>query len=62
MNDSGHPPAPAERHYRIDIKRCVIRSCEGELAEISHYERNNWLTVELQCNQCKKKFVVKVEI
>ena len=53
---------PKNRIYRLDIKRCIIKDCEGELAEISHYERNNWVTFELQCNTCKKKFVVKVEL
>lgn len=51
----------SDREYRLDIKRCIDAKCDGELAEVSHYERNNWLTVELQCNRCKKKFVVKVE-
>ena len=51
----------SERIYRLDLKRCIIAACEGELAEVSHYERNNWVTVELQCNTCKRKFVVKVE-
>jgi hypothetical protein len=52
----------SERTYRLDVKSCIVRSCGGELAEISYYERNNWLTVELECNQCRRKFVVKVEI
>ena len=51
-----------DRKYRLDLKRCIIRECDGELAELSYYERNNWATVELQCNRCKKRFVVKVEI
>ena len=53
---------PKDRTYRIDLKHCIMNSCDGELAEISYYERNNWVTVEMQCNRCKKKFVVKVEI
>lgn len=52
---------PSERTYRVDIKSCIVRSCDGELAEISYYERNNWVTVELECNRCRRKFVVKVE-
>ncbi|HXG00635.1 MAG TPA: hypothetical protein VNL69_07605 [Bacteroidota bacterium] len=51
----------SERTYRLDIKSCIVRSCGGELAEISYYERNNWVTVELECNQCRRRFVVKVE-
>ena len=53
---------PNERSYRLDLKQCIVRKCEGELAEISYYERNNWATFELQCNACKKRFVVKVEL
>ena len=53
---------PSERLYRIDLRRCIVNHCEGELAELTYYERNNWATVELQCNQCRKKFVVKVEL
>lgn len=57
------PFSPAEdRHYQIDVKRCFVRSCEGELAEMSYYERNNWITVEYKCNQCGKEFTVKVEL
>lgn len=57
MNDA----IQSERTYRLDIKSCIVRSCAGELAEISYYERNNWVTVELECNTCKRRFVVKVE-
>jgi hypothetical protein len=39
-----------------------MSDCDGELTEISYYERNNWVTIELQCNRCKKRFVVKVEV
>lgn len=53
---------PQERRYRLDLRRCIEGKCDGELSEISYYERNNWMTVELQCNTCKKRFVVKVEI
>ena len=52
---------PKERMYRLDLKRCVIQSCGGELAEISYYERNNWVTVEYQSAKCGRRFVVKVE-
>jgi len=62
MTNGGQQPAAHERTYRLDVKQCIVAKCGGELAEISYYERNNWATVELQCNQCKKKFVVKVEL
>ncbi|MFN0156657.1 MAG: hypothetical protein ACKVRP_01135 [Bacteroidota bacterium] len=53
--------ALSPRMYQLDLKACIDRACGGELAEISYYERNNWLTVELECNKCKRRFVVKVE-
>lgn len=62
MEEKGMELYPAERTYRLDIKRCIVNTCDGELAEISYYERNNWVTVELQCDQCKRRFVVKVEL
>ncbi len=55
-------PTGDARTYRVDLKRCIMESCDGELAEISYYERNNWVTVEMQCNRCKKRFTVKVEV
>ncbi len=62
MEQDNLPLYPPERRYHLDIKQCIISKCDGELAELSYYERNNWVTVELQCNKCKKRFVVKVEI
>jgi len=62
MDENPFVPSGEDRNYRLDLKRCIIRECDGELAELSYYERNNWATVELQCNRCKKRFVVKVEI
>ncbi len=62
MKKEERNPYPANRAYRIHIKECISTSCDGELAELSYYERNNWATVELQCNTCRKKFVVKVEV
>jgi hypothetical protein len=56
--DNAEPP---ERTYTIGLRECVVRDCDGELAEISYYERNNWVTVEFECNRCRKRFVVKVE-
>jgi hypothetical protein len=50
-----------DRTYRVDLKECFLRGCGGELAELSYYERNNWVTVELECNKCHRRFVVKVE-
>ena len=55
------PQYPNERTYRLDLKSCVVQTCDGELAEISYYERNNWVTIEFECNTCKRRFVVKVE-
>ncbi len=52
---------PSDRTYRLDVKSCLVQSCGGELAEISYYERNNWVTIELECNNCKRRFVVKIE-
>lgn len=58
----GPPDAyPQDRLYRLDVKSCIVQGCGGELAELSYYERNNWLTVELECNKCHRRFVVKVE-
>lgn len=62
MEKYSDEPVPRRRTYRLDVKRCIVDKCEGELAEISYYERNNWATFEFQCNRCKKKFVVKVEM
>ena len=62
MEDQNLQSYPKERTYRLDLKQCIFTKCDGELAEISYYERNNWVTVEMQCNKCRKKFVVKVEI
>ena len=53
---------PSDRKYHLDLKQCVMSKCDGELAELSYYERNNWVTVEMQCNKCKKRFVIKVEV
>lgn len=52
---------PEDRVYRLDLKRCVIQSCGGELAELSYYERNNWVTIEYKCEKCGREFTVKVE-
>jgi len=63
MKDPEHPgnATPAGRDYILDLRRCIIRSCDGELAEMSYYERNNWVTVEYKCTRCGKEFTVKVE-
>jgi len=52
---------PNDRAYRVDLKRCIVQSCSGELAEVNYYERNNWVTVEYKCNKCGREFTVKVE-
>lgn len=51
----------SERIYKLDLKQCPIAACGGELAEMSYYERNNWVTVEYKCNKCGRQFTVKVE-
>ncbi len=51
----------ANRTYWPDLKRCVVQSCGGELAETSYYERNNWATIEYKCNKCGRVFTVKIE-
>jgi hypothetical protein len=61
MNEDSQPEH-GDRTYRLDLKRCILKECDGDLAELSHYERNNWVTAELQCNRCKRRFVVKVEL
>jgi hypothetical protein len=61
MEDNEILPYPPDRTYHIDLKRCILSRCDGELAELSYYERNNWVTVEMQCNKCKRRFVVKAE-
>ncbi len=62
MTDGAYQGEPKARAYRVDLKRCVVHDCDGELAELSYYERNNWVTVEFQCNRCRRRFVVKVEL
>ncbi len=52
---------PRSRIYRLDLKRCVVQNCGGELAELSYYERNNWVTVEYECDTCGREFTVKIE-
>jgi hypothetical protein len=54
-------PDRKDRTYSLDLKTCIVASCGGELAEISYYERNNWATLEVECNKCKRRFVIKVE-
>ena len=50
------------RQYRLELNRCIIPACSGEVVELSYYERNNWATAEFQCKGCSRRFVVKVEI
>jgi hypothetical protein len=61
MTDEQLDPYPKNRLYRLDLKRCIVQSCDGELAELSYYERNNWVTIEYKCNRCGREFTVKVE-
>jgi hypothetical protein len=43
------------REYNVEMKKCIFKGCQGELEEISYYERNNWVTVEYQCKKCKRE-------
>jgi hypothetical protein len=52
---------PKDRTFRLDLKRCVVQTCGGEMTEVSYYERNNWVTIEYRCNRCGREFTVKVE-
>ncbi len=61
MTDEQLDQYPQNRLYRLDLKRCIVQSCDGELAELSYYERNNWVTIEYKCNRCGREFTVKVE-
>lgn len=61
MTENDLETYPRDRMYRLDLKRCIVQSCEGELAEVSYYERNNWVTIEYKCNACGREFTVKVE-
>jgi len=61
MSTETSPASEPQRTYRIDLKRCLIQTCDGELAELSYYERNNWVTIECKCNRCGREFTVKVE-
>jgi hypothetical protein len=61
MTDEQLDQYPKSRLYRLDLKRCIVQACGGELAELSYYERNNWVTIEYQCNTCGREFTVKVE-
>ena len=51
-----------ERLYRTSMEKCVRPGCAGRPVELSHYERNNWATSEMQCNTCRTRFTVKLEI
>ena len=57
-----HAQERPERTFSLDMKRCLHRSCNGELVERSYYERNNWVTVEYECSACGTAFTVKVEV
>ena len=59
---SGATKTPDDRRYRLGIDRCVRTDCDGLPAEVSHYERNNWLTSEMRCPRCATRFTVKVEM
>lgn len=60
MMDERHDGSE-DRQYVLDLKRCIRRDCDGELAEMSYYERNNWVTGEYKCTRCGREFTVKAE-
>ena len=62
MSEAHEDEYPKNRAYRLDLKRCLVRTCDGELAELSYYERNNWVTIECKRNTCGREFTVKVEV
>jgi hypothetical protein len=53
---------PKDGTYRVNVERCNVNSCKGELAEIAYYERDNWVAVELQRDRCRRNFTMKVEM
>ncbi|MDA0986089.1 MAG: hypothetical protein O3A55_00570 [Bacteroidetes bacterium] len=50
-----------DRNYKINFQECISKNCSGKLIELSYYERNNWVTVEVECKKCKKQFTIKIE-
>jgi hypothetical protein len=50
------------RMYRTALGKCVRPECDGRPVELSHYERNNWATTEMQCERCGTRFTMKLEI
>lgn len=62
MEEKQFDDYPKDRTYRLDLKKCPLQSCDGELAELSYYERNNWVTVEYKCDTCGRQYTVKVEV
>ena len=49
------------RAFKLSLLNCLSATCDGKLAELSYYERNNWVTAEYRCEKCGKEFTVKVE-
>jgi len=37
-NESSDGMIPKSRAYRVDVKRCVVSTCDGELAEMRRIE------------------------
>jgi hypothetical protein len=48
-----------DRTYRVNVERCNVNSCNGALAEIAYYERDNWVVVELLRNRCRRFSTIK---
>jgi len=56
------PAGKDGRMYRTTLGKCVNPSCPGTPRELSYYERNNWATAEMQCDTCRTRFTMKLEI
>jgi ADP-ribose pyrophosphatase len=55
-------PQAADRTFRLGLDHCVRADCDGIPLEISHYERNNWVTAEMRCPKCSTRFTLKAEM
>ena len=59
---TGATNVPEGRSFRFGFDRCIRTECDGLPSEISHYERNNWVTAEMRCGSCGTRFTVKAEM
>jgi ADP-ribose pyrophosphatase len=56
------PAGEGKRLYRTVLEKCVRPECGGRPVELSYYDRNNWATSEMQCDTCRTRFTMKLEI